>query len=188
MYHDLGLVKELNMNPITLKRWLVRQTLGQIYWKTQKWVTIFITSLYLLFKSWQFKKITVKTLSTTSAIAFVWVRWCTEWSICVTFRWAHGDKFMHVVKGVLVCVCQKSMLLAFVLRRGWLWQTCVFWWLQRCAMTWTTRDTTTRISADIYPFPQASLLPLIVLLLLSKTLLGHNKLLDILAILKNVDI
>lgn len=24
MYHDLGLVKEFNMNPITLKRWLVR--------------------------------------------------------------------------------------------------------------------------------------------------------------------
>lgn len=23
MYHDLGLVKEFNMNPITLKRWLV---------------------------------------------------------------------------------------------------------------------------------------------------------------------
>lgn len=24
MYHDLGLVKEFNMNPITLKRWLVK--------------------------------------------------------------------------------------------------------------------------------------------------------------------
>lgn len=24
MYHDLGLVKEFNINPITLKRWLVK--------------------------------------------------------------------------------------------------------------------------------------------------------------------
>lgn len=31
MYHDLGLVKEFNMNPITLKRWLVITTAG-VYW------------------------------------------------------------------------------------------------------------------------------------------------------------
>lgn len=44
--------------------------------------------------------------------------------------------------------------------------------------------------ADICPtsFPQASLLLLITLLLLSNTMLGHNKLLDMLAILENVDI
>lgn len=31
MYHDLGLVKEFNMNPITLKRWLVKQSIkGQL--------------------------------------------------------------------------------------------------------------------------------------------------------------
>lgn len=31
MYHDLGLVKEFNMNPITLKRWLVT---SERLWRT----------------------------------------------------------------------------------------------------------------------------------------------------------
>lgn len=33
MYHDLGLVKEFNMNPITLKRWLVNtaEHIGILY-------------------------------------------------------------------------------------------------------------------------------------------------------------
>lgn len=30
MYHDLGLVKDFNINPITLKRWLVRASLLSI--------------------------------------------------------------------------------------------------------------------------------------------------------------
>jgi len=30
MYHDLGLVKDFNINPITLKRWLVRKLYSEI--------------------------------------------------------------------------------------------------------------------------------------------------------------
>lgn len=29
MYHDLGLVKDFNINPITLKRWLVRAPINE---------------------------------------------------------------------------------------------------------------------------------------------------------------
>lgn len=40
MYHDLGLVKEFNMNPITLKRWLVNSESWTGNW-TQLWLETF---------------------------------------------------------------------------------------------------------------------------------------------------
>lgn len=39
MYHDLGLVKEFNMNPITLKRWLVRKIRDFPAVLKRKWTT-----------------------------------------------------------------------------------------------------------------------------------------------------
>lgn len=149
MYHDLGLVKEFNMNPITLKRWLVRWAFCdlRINWsRPQNSPTVSLPN-----QSWQFKKTTATTLSTTSVTVFVWARWCMEWSICVTLRWGHGDTCICPIETVLVCVCQINMPLVLFSRRGWLWQTCVFWWLQQCVMTWTTRDTTTRMSLTYEP-------------------------------------
>lgn len=84
MYHDLGLVKEFNMNPITLKRWLVK-------FKQQFKIRSSrpnVTRCYYLFSSWQFKRTTETIRSTTFATASASVRWCTAWSTSATCRWA----------------------------------------------------------------------------------------------------
>lgn len=74
MYHDLGLVKEFNMNPITLKRWLVKlqKRVETSHMFSNVHFTVY--KYFFLSCSWPFRRTTETTLSTTSVTASALVR------------------------------------------------------------------------------------------------------------------
>lgn len=59
-----------------------------------------LTEEFILFSSWQFRRTTVTTLSTTSATVSVLVRWCTAWFTSATYR--YGARLRPVIVSVQV--------------------------------------------------------------------------------------